>query len=89
MPQNVADIGDGCEWSSRVYPQTRLSFACIHTFKPDVLYIFVDTQHLIQDLNQEIPTPARGIMSIKFSTRRSRRDVEMRQQCYIVVLSKG
>ncbi len=31
----------------------------------------------------------RGIVSIKFFTRRSRRDVEIRQQYYIVVLMKG
>ncbi len=38
---------------------------------------------------QELATPACGITSIKFSTRRSRRDVEIRQNCYIVVLTKG
>ncbi len=38
---------------------------------------------------QVIATPAHGIRSIKFSTWRLRRDVVIRQQCYIVVLIKG
>ncbi len=32
--------------------------------------------------------PARGVTPIKFSARRSKRDVEIGQQCYIVVLAK-
>ncbi len=38
---------------------------------------------------QEFAIPARGVTSIKFSIRKSRRDVEIRQQYYIVVLIKG
>ncbi len=33
--------------------------------------------------------PARGITSVKYSTQRSRRDVDIRQQSYVGILTKG
>ncbi len=38
---------------------------------------------------QEVVAPARGITSIKVSTKRLSRDVDIRQQYYIVVPTKG
>ncbi len=43
----------------------------------------------VKNLRQELAVPARGITSVKFSNQISRRDVEIRQQYYIVALTKG